>query len=494
MKKRFISIALAVTALFGVLAVPVSARTKFQMDYVYVDNKNEKLSNGTGRVYIPVTYTVDGVLSYVDDEEDITSFSSPQDIFIDPQDNLYIADTGNNRIVKMSAEGNTLAVWYMASESAFSEPQGVYVDSDNNIYVADSGNYRIVIMTQDGIMLDEIHKPDSELLSSMAEESFIPTKVAVGATGYIYTLVGKNFMSIDRNHEFKGYIGASKVGFSLVYTLLGLVLNDEQMDRIDKRTPPPYNNFTFDSEGKFLACSADSKNQIRILNTNGQNIYPTGYYGEIFSIDAEGKDYVHPNMIDLVSDSDGIISVLDSKSGCIYQYDREGNILTVFGGKGDNLGYFDLPVSIEADSKNNIYVVDSLRQNIQRFSTTSFCNQIHTAARLYYDGKYDESLKEWEQITTLCPDYPLARRRIGQIYYKDGKYKEAEEQFYRVGDMKGYSDAFVKHRMQTVSDHFLAVAIILIAAVSLLLAAIMYLRRVSDRIRDRLYAGGKINR
>ena len=166
----------------------------------------------------------------------------------------------------------------------------------------------------------------------------------------------------------------------------------------------------------------------------------------------------------------------------------------MFGGKGDNLGYFDLPVSIAADSKNNIYVVDSLRQNIQRFSTTSFCNQIHTAARLYYDGKYDESLKEWEQITTLCPDYPLARRRIGQIYYKDGKYKEAEEQFYRVGDMKGYSDAFVKHRMQTVSDHFLAVAIILIAAVSLLLAAIMYLRRVSDRIRDRLYAGGKINR
>lgn len=490
MTKRLISIALAAAALLGVLILPASARTKFQMDYVYVDEKNEKLSNGTGRVYIPVTYAVDEVISYVKDEE-ITSFSSPQDVFIDGKDMVYVADTGNNRIVKMNTAGETLAVYYMASDSPFSEPQGVFVDENDVIYVADSGNYRIVTMSQDGTLLDEFYKPESELLANMAEDSFIPTKVGVGSTGYIYTLVGKNFMSIDRNHEFKGYIGASKVGFSLVYTLLDFVLNDEQMDRIDKRTPPPYTNFTFDSEGKFLAASADSKNQIRILNTDGNNIYPTGYYGEVFSIDAEGNDYVHPRMVDLCADADGIISALDSQSGCIYQYDREGNILTVFGGLGDNLGYFDLPSSIAVDSQNNIYVLDSLRQNIQRFSMTGFCSQIHEAVTLYYDGEYEKALQVFQNITTLCPDYPLARRRIGQIYYKMGMYEEAEEQFYQVGDMKGYSDAFAKHRTQIINDHFLLVAVALIAAIALLLFVITRLRARANRIRDKLYEGGK---
>lgn len=61
---------------------------------------------------------------------------------------------------------------------------------------------RIVEMDQKGTLIKEYFKPESELLESV--EEFIPTKVAIGPTGYIYTLVGKDFMSIDKNNQFKG--------------------------------------------------------------------------------------------------------------------------------------------------------------------------------------------------------------------------------------------------------------------------------------------------
>lgn len=88
-------------------------------------------------------------------------FNQPADLAVDAQDNLYVADMGNHRIRKVSPEGvvstlagNGLQGFYgdgQAAEAASLDlPSAVASDNQGNIFVADSGNQRIRAIRPDG--------------------------------------------------------------------------------------------------------------------------------------------------------------------------------------------------------------------------------------------------------------------------------------------------------------------------------------------------------
>ena len=72
-------------------------------------------------------------------------FSSPAGVAVDHQGNVYVADSGNNRIQKFDQDGNFLGAFGTAGggQGQFNEPWGVAVDGEGNIYVADTWNHRI---------------------------------------------------------------------------------------------------------------------------------------------------------------------------------------------------------------------------------------------------------------------------------------------------------------------------------------------------------------
>lgn len=93
-----------------------------------------------------------GTEGYADGSGTSAQFNTPSGIAIDSSSNLYVADTGNNRIRKISPDGlvTTLAgngeAGYTdgpASSASFNGPIGVAVDQRGTVFVADAYNDRI---------------------------------------------------------------------------------------------------------------------------------------------------------------------------------------------------------------------------------------------------------------------------------------------------------------------------------------------------------------
>jgi sugar lactone lactonase YvrE len=78
------------------------------------------------------------------------TISLPSDIAVDTAGNVFIADTGNNQIVKVNPQGSASVLTISGLGTALSFPTGITVDGSGTLYVTDSGNNRVVIITAAG--------------------------------------------------------------------------------------------------------------------------------------------------------------------------------------------------------------------------------------------------------------------------------------------------------------------------------------------------------
>ena len=225
-----------------------------------------------------------------------------------------------------------------------------------------------------------------------------------------------------------------------------------------------------------------------MLNSLGDNIYPEAFYGEK-STAKDGKTQTVPQFADIAVDKDGFITLLDSNTGKLYQYDGDGNCITVFGGKGNNKGLFQTPVSLVVDNDGNIYVLDSQRNNIQIFAPTNFLTNIHTATALYSEGNYEQSLELWKDICLVNSNYPLARSSLGKIYYKEKNYAASLENYKLSEDMNGYSKTFSKMRQLFLKDYLGWVILALVPLAVLVIRGWSRLHRYANRVVKVYYFG-----
>lgn len=125
--------------------------------------------------------------------------NGPWGIAVDPADNLYIADFGNNRVRKVASgvittvAGNGSAGYSgdngQATSAQLNQPQGVAVDSAGNLYIADFDNNRIrkvvngVITTVAGNGAAGFSGDNGPATSA---QLFEPYGVSLDATGNLY--------------------------------------------------------------------------------------------------------------------------------------------------------------------------------------------------------------------------------------------------------------------------------------------------------------------
>ncbi|NLZ83085.1 MAG: gluconolactonase, partial [Clostridiales bacterium] len=105
--------------------------------------------------YTPAAYVPNGNISGT--KLDIGVLNSPQDIFVGTDERVYVADTGNNRIVvldkNMKLERIIDSFDNEGVVDTFNAPNGICVTVNNEIYLADTDNLRVVALNEDGSLL-----------------------------------------------------------------------------------------------------------------------------------------------------------------------------------------------------------------------------------------------------------------------------------------------------------------------------------------------------
>lgn len=411
-------------------------------------------------VHTPAAYEPAGMIRGGDliyEGESIGAFVNPQDLCKSEDGNIYVADTGNQRIVVLNQNMTEVVNIYTTfdnngTEDTFNMPTGVCVSSKNWLYIADSMNRRVVILDiATSELMGIVKDPQSDILE--AGYVFTPLKVSVDYADRVYCIAQNMFegiMVFEANGEFTGFFGTIEVQISLWEKFWRRIATKEERSKSQLFIPTEFTGIDVDSDGFVYATNIDLEGLqgVRRLNPRGEDVIKQGENENVGGdLWIEGStDYAGPSQItDVVYRDKGIFSLLDRKRGRIFTYDHEGNLLYIFGGLGTQVGTFMAPVAIESVG-NQIVVLDSNRAAIFCFNETEYGRLINEAVSLRYDGDETQAVEMWRQVLKLNENFELANSGIGKAYLT-AKDNETAMYYLRLGmNREYYSIAFKRYR------------------------------------------------
>ncbi|MDF2674739.1 MAG: repeat containing protein, partial [Clostridiales bacterium] len=170
---------------------------------------------------------------------------------------------------------------------------------------------------------------------------------------------------------------------------------------------------------------------------------------------------IKTSFVDVNADPEGFINVLDTTRGRIFQYDQDGRLIAIFGGKSNQVGTFNSPVAID-NLNGEILVLDDKRGDVTIFRLTEYGQLIHKAVKLYNEGLYEESMEPWKEVLKRDNKLEIAYIGIGKAQLKKGNYKEAMRDFKFGYDVKDYSKAYGLYMSLVVRNNIGVIAAVLV--------------------------------
>lgn len=236
-------------------------------------------------------------------------FNTPSGIAVDGSGNLYVADSQNNTIRKISAAGVVTTVagspgvagfqGSTGADALLDYPSGVAVDGSGNLYVADTSN-------------NSIRK--------------------INALGQISTLLGPAFTNAAGGVEF----------------LLGPV------------------GVAVDAAGNVYV--ADSGNHVvRKVSSAGVVTTLAGTVGAAGSADGLGAVARFNRPLGIAVDGGGNIYVADALNGEVRKVTPAGNVSTLAGSPADTGPLrLQMPTGVAVDAAGNVYVADNYTNSVRK--------------------------------------------------------------------------------------------------------------------------------
>ncbi len=303
-------------------------------------------------------------------------FNGPDGITVDNNGNLYVADTGNDTIRKVTPAGvvTTLAGFAGTTGSTdatgtsarFNQPTGLTVDQNTNLFVADFSNNTIRKITPDLAVTTFVGTPDNsgsaDGPTNTASFNF-PSGVALDGGGNAYVA------------DF-GNNAIRKIASGSVITLAGqagtLGTNDGVGSSARFNSPI---GLALDLNGNVIV--ADSLNHaIRSVTPLGSVTTLAGTLGFAGSSNGPALTARFNRPFGVTIDTNGNIFVADTQNHAIREITSDGTVSTFagsFGGQGTNDGVgsaaeFNFPDGITLDANQNLFVADRNNFTIRKIT------------------------------------------------------------------------------------------------------------------------------
>lgn len=403
--------------------------------------------------------------------------NQPEDFYVTKDKQVYILDTGNNRVIITNSYFKSAEVLEKlrttTEESTLNKPQGIFVDSKGFIFIADTDNKRIIKIDREGNIKNVYTKPTSELYPAGAD--FVPLKVITDTSGIVYAIckgISNGAVMYSPEGDFLGYYGSNKVDRTLklrIDRFWKSILSEKQKEKMPTYISVEFSNLAIDNEDFVYTCTLNSQNpanMIRKINPLGLNILENKVYK---SFQGGFGDWIYyhnlipitTRLIDLCVDEKGHITALDFTRGRVFQYDQDANLIFAFGGLGNQLGMLLSPAAIDTIGEN-LLVLDRSTGSITVFQLTEFGRKVHEGIALYNDGRYIESVEPWNEVLKLDSNYNLAYIGLGKAMLELGEYEKAMKYFKTGHYSIGYNSAYNEFRRVGMRSNFKYIFILVV--------------------------------
>lgn len=412
-----------------------------------------------------VTYTINGYgwmtqtqTAYLA-HSTITKFgeeklSSPSDMVITEDGTIYVADSGNKRIVIGNLEGELLGV---IGEDTLVNPRGLFVTDDGRIYVADRDAKQIFIFDHDGQLVKTYGRPESPLYGDNMD--FLPIEIVVNDAGIMFIICESNTNGIveispTEGGTFLGYFGTNMTSVSVMDVIYRAILTDTQRSKLVSNLPATPTNLAITEKGLIYTVTRGNQNDtLKLLNIAGINM-----------IQNDDDTYATTPVAVVPGYHDNVF--VADQQGYIFEYNSEGELLFVFGGPDDGsqrVGLSSMVSGIAIDTSDRIYVLDSDKCQIQVYSPTEFTNLLHEALYLYSKGRYTESKEPLRQVLAMNSMFDYANKAMGRAYFQEENYEMALKYARLAKDYEGYSEAYWEIRNVWLKQNVIPAVLILVS-------------------------------
>ena len=432
---------------------------------------------------------------YMGEDAPLT-LSEARDMFCYEDDKeIWIADSKNNRLLVIDTDTYELTAVYTgvagSSADGFNSPQGVFVTHSASldkkvVFIADTENSRVVKATiKDNRTLEcvyEYTKPTKDLYTV---QTFNPKKVLVDKAENVYCVVnavntGSVLFAV--NGDFKGFYGANRVQVTaavIAQKIWRAIASEEQLQGMKRNVPVEYANFDIDNLGFIYTVTEQNidTDAVKKLNPAGYNIWNNvrgnNYqFGDLvgYMYDPVTNGNHSSTLTDIDISSTGFINVLDFETGKVFQYDKECNLVCLFGTKNstsDQRGSLLNPSAVETMG-NRVFVLDSAKNDITVFKETQFGKYVHSAFMLYDEGRYVEAKADWDEVIKRDGGYTYAYVGLGKAALNNEEYNKALKYFKTAYDQEDYDKAFKYAREAFLRDHFVLIIVIIVLLIALI--------------------------
>lgn len=252
-----------------------------------------------------------------------STFQFPRGIIVDSSENIYVADTGNHSIRKITAAGvvSTLAGTSTLSgtqdgtggNARFFNPEGITIDSSGNLYVADRGNHTIRKITSEGVVTTFAGMSGVRGYqdgTGSAARFIEPRGITIDSANNLY--VSDGFPSI-RKITTTGVVTTLWKSSTTIPSKDNNTLTD-----VTAMAAGSAHSVFLKADGTVWSCGSNTGGQLGVAGTAG---------GQVVQVQAATRQLVKP--VGIVLGEDGCGYVIDQTAGKLAKIWTDGQMTTL---------------------------------------------------------------------------------------------------------------------------------------------------------------------